>query len=231
MNTITKLVAVVAVSILAVGAFAQGFPRGGGQGGGMMRMGRGMGGAQPAAMILARKDVKADLGGTDEQTRQIEDAQKASQEKMMSVFQELRAAGGPPDREAMQAAFQKLQKESDAEIAKILKPEQQTRLKEITIQLAGNQAITREDVQKALEITADQKAKIKALQDKSREANQSVMEKMRNGEIQRDEIQAIMTKNGKVMNDELGKLLTEAQKKKLTEMGGKKFEQKDEEGN
>jgi Spy/CpxP family protein refolding chaperone len=197
----------------------------------MMRMGRGMGGAQPAAMILARKDVKADLGVTDEQTRQIEDAQKASQEKMMSVFQELRAAGGPPDREAMQAAFQKLQKESDAEIAKILKPEQQTRLKEITIQLAGNQAITREDVQKALEITADQKAKIKALQDKSREANQSVMEKMRNGEIQRDEIQAIMTKNGKVMNDELGKLLTEAQKKKLTEMGGKKFEQKDEEGN
>ena len=37
-----------------------------------------------------------------------------------------------------------------------------------------------------------------------------------------------MKKNGEILDSEIGKLLTDAQKAKLKEMGGKKFERKDD---
>ncbi|MFX5574590.1 hypothetical protein ABTD77_19315, partial [Acinetobacter baumannii] len=60
------------------------------------------------------------------------------------------------------------------------------------------------------------------------EASTKIMEKMRSGEIDRDQIQEIMTKNQKAMDTELGKILTDDQKKKLSDMGGKPFKKADD---
>jgi Spy/CpxP family protein refolding chaperone len=148
---------------------------------------------------------------------------------MRASFEEMRASGTRPDPTTMRETMTKMMKEVDAEVNKVLKPEQQTRLKEISIQLDGNKAVMKPEIQKDLAITDAQKAKLKTLQEGSQAASQSVMEKARNREIQWTEVQDIMKKNDKILNDEIGKVLTPAQKTKLTEMGGKKFVEKLEE--
>jgi hypothetical protein len=87
----------------------------------------------------------------------------------------------------------------------------------------GNGAIAAADLQKELGVTDEQKAKIKDLQEKQQAANTSLFEKMRNQEIDREQLQESMRKNTEAMNTELGKIATDAQKAKIKEMGGKPF--------
>jgi len=229
MKSLTRFViALGAVAMVAISQ-AQGFPGGGRQGGGRMMMGMG-GGQMSAIFLLQREDVQDDLGITAEQRGQLRDLQEKQMENMRGRFQ--RGGGGGqgqrPDREAMRAEMEKLQKEMEAEVGKILKPEQSTRLKEIGIQMAGNRAVMQEPVAKELGITADQKTKLDALQTKQREANQAVMERMRNQELDMDQFRATMEKNNKIMDEEIGKVLTETQRTKLKAMGGKPFVRKDD---
>jgi len=226
MKSITKLAVVGLLAIAAIAAHAQGFG-GGGQGrrGGMARMG----GMNSNFILLGREDVQEDLALTSDQKSAYKDAQDNQQEKMRAQFEEMRNSGTRPDPTAMRETFTKMMKEADAEVAKILKPEQLKRLKEISIQLDGNKSALKEDIQKDLAITDAQKAQLKKLQDAAQAANTSVMEKARNREIQWTEVQDITKKNDKALNDEIGKVLTAAQKTKLTEMSGKKFVEKEEE--
>lgn len=130
-----------------------------------------------------------------------------------------RGQGAQRDPEAMRAA----QAEQEKKIAGILDAAQFARLKELNIQRAGNGAIMREEVQKALGMTAEQVQKARDLQAKQREAQQSLMDKVQNGEIERDEVRTIMQKNQGIMNEELGKILTPAQTEALKKMGGAPF--------
>lgn len=229
MNNITKIIALVAVAVLATGAIAQGQGQGrggGGQDGGQGRGGGqrgGMFGQQGGVMLLQRTDVQTDLNLNSEQKTALAGLQESMQTEMRSMFEEMRNGGGGFDREAMTAAMKKLTDGLTKKVDGILKPEQTRRLKEIDIQLAGNRAILREDVQKDLAFTPAQTAKVKDLQAKQQEANTAVMEKMRNGEIDREQIGEIRTKNDKVMSDELGKVTTAEQAGKLKAMAGKPF--------
>jgi len=227
MKSIVKLSIIGMLVMAAITASAQGFG-GGGQGRGGMRM-FGMGGGTSTAMLLQREDVQEDLALTSEQKSSLKDIQQNQTDKMRASFEEMRASGTRPDPTTMRETMTKMMKEVDAEVNKVLKPEQQTRLKEISIQLDGNKAVMKPEIQKDLAITDAQKAKLKTLQEGSQAASQSVMEKARNREIQWTEVQDIMKKNDKILNDEIGKVLTPAQKTKLTEMGGKKFVEKLEE--
>jgi len=227
MKSFTKIAIVGLLVVATVSAYAQGF--GGGQGQGRrMGMGR-MGGNTSTFALLSREDVQEDLALTADQKTAVKDAQDSQMDKMRAQFEEMRNSGTRPDPTSMRETFAKMTKEADAEVAKILKPDQVKRLREISIQLDGNKAALKEDVQKDLTVTAAQKTQLKKLQDGAQEANNSVMEKARNREIQWTEIQDIMKKNDKVLNDEIGKVLTADQKKKLADMGGKKFVEKEAE--
>lgn len=222
MNTLTKLVALAAVAVLATSAFAQ---RGqGGAGGGQGRGGfggqRGGFGQAGNMQLLQRADVKTDLGITSEQTTKIEALQTQQREEMRAMFQ---GGGGGGDREAMMAAFAKMTEATDKKLNEILTPTQTKRLLEINVQLSGNRALLLPAVQKALVLTESQLAQVKALQAKQQEANQSIMERMRNGEIERDQIGELRAKNDKILGDELAKILTGDQATKLKAMAGKPF--------
>ncbi len=215
MNIKTLLVATLATVSLFIAtpvAHAQG-----GQGGGMRGMMRGAGGM----FLLRRNDVRKDLKLTDKQIADLTALQEKMQTEMREMFQN---GGGGGDREALMKMVQEkmaaAQKETDA----ILTPEQQARLKQINVQITGNRVILDPDTQTKLKLTDAQKAKIKDLQEKQQAANQSLMEKMRNGEIEREELTASMTKNNDALNVELGKLLTDDQKKMLADMAGPKFD-------
>jgi len=213
---LVKLSAIVAVAAIACVGLAQG---GGGRQGGRF----GQMGAQSPTSIVNRDDVKEDLKLTDDQKTKLDAINTEMRDKIRSAFQE---ANG--DREAMQKIFAKMGEDTAKKVNEVLTADQQTRLKEIFIQLQGNRAVTNKDVAKDVNLTDDQKKSIDDLVKKQGEAQASVFQKVQAGEIDRSEVQAIMEKNSKALDDEIGKVLTSEQKDKLKTMGGKTFVKKDQ---
>jgi hypothetical protein len=213
-----KAIVIVAMAALACASFAQG---GGEQGGRRMGMMRG-GMMAPMSMLVNRADVQKELGISVEQRSKLRELQDKMQEERRAQFENMRG-GGPPDPEAMRKMFTEMEAKSNQALSEVLSPEQLKRLKELSLQRSGMRALMNPNVQKELGLSAGQIAKIDELQTKQRDAMQAVMEKMRNGEIEREELRDLFEKNNRIMDDELGKLLTDAQRAKLDEMKGKPF--------
>lgn len=216
MKRFTTTVVISALLALSAVSFAQGGGRGGGRMGGMMMQGGG------PANLINREDVQADLKVTAEQKSKLTALQDKQRQEMQAAFEEMRN-GGSFDQDAMREMMTKRAKQSEKDVNAILTTDQAKRLKEIWVQISGNSVITNEDMQKELGMTDEQKKKVKDLQAKQQEATTALMEKMRNGEIDREEIQGIFKKNTETFNKEVGKILTDAQNAKLKEMGGKPF--------
>ncbi len=215
-------VAMVAILATASVVMAQGGGGGGrGQGGGRMMMG---GGGQSQLQLLSRNDVKKDLKLNDEQSSKIQALQDEQRAQMQQMMEEMRNGGQRPDQETMRKMFEESTKKQNEAIAKILTPAQIARLKQIRVQLSGSRIIMDAEIQKELGITADQKTKIEGLQAKQRDANAAIMEKVQNQELSREEATAAREKNNKILEEEIAKVLTDAQKAKLKEMAGPKFE-------
>lgn len=218
MNIKTLLVAVALVACVGT-SYAQGFGGGGGRGQGRMMGGQfGRGGG--ALQLVMREEVQTELKLTDDQKSKLTELQQAQREAMRGMFQ---GGGDRPDPEKMREMMEKSQKEQQEKIDAILSAEQKTRLRELTIQRAGNGAIAMPDVAKELGLTDDQKAKLKALQSQMQEANQALMEKVRNQEMDFQEVREKMTNNQKVMDEKIAEILTEEQKTKLKTMRGAEF--------
>jgi len=217
--------ALVVSAVLAIGAVAfaqgQGGGGGGGRGGGGFGM-RGMQGRGSTPLSLVnREDVQKDINLSADQKTKLTSLRDKQQEEMRAAMENMRGGGG--DREEMMKQMRAFQEKNDKAIAAILTEEQNKRIREIWIQLNGNRAITDEKVQTELGFSAEQKTKVKDLQTKQQEAMQGLMERMRNQEIDRDQMREIQTKNSETMNAELGKVLTADQAAKLKTMGGKPF--------
>lgn len=121
-----------------------------------------------------------------------------------------------------------MEKKLEAKLKTVLTDAQQTRLHEIAIQVAGNNAIGDPGVQRSLELSAEQKAKVKALNDKQREAGRAIFEKVRNGDLDPSQAPELMRKNSEILKAELGKVLTDAQRAKLGKLGGAPFKATEE---
>lgn len=222
-----RLVTFVAIAALLATA-ALSMAQGGGGGRGGFGQGRfGMGGMMTDMMLLGRKDVQTDIKFTEDQQKQIHALQERQREEMQGMFQ---GGGGGGDREAMMKAMQDMQKKYQAEVDKITTADQKKRLKEIRIQLAGSRGALQPDVQKDLGLTPEQVSKLAELQRKQQEANQALMQKVRDGEIERDQLQELRQKNDKALEDEIAKVLTDANKAKLKELAGAPFKADPEEG-
>jgi Spy/CpxP family protein refolding chaperone len=195
-----KRLMVFALVILGVGAssaLAQP-PRGGRGGAGMM------GGPM---MLLNQPSVQQELKITDEQKLQIQEAAA-----------KLRASAGSLqglDPSELQQKRQEMARESERTASKILHRDQMKRLKEIALQVQGARAFSNPDLAKALDLTDEQKEKIKATEGgrgprpepgSDPQAAQKRMEEMHKANLD------------KVMN-----ILTPDQKAKYKEMTGEPF--------
>lgn len=218
------VVAVAAVSLAQGGGGGRGQGRGG-FGGGMGMMQGGPGGGSMTS-LLNRPDVQKELALTSAQIAKIEELNPrrggpGGQGGVRQGGGGVRGQGGQGmNRDEMMKRMQ----EREKNILAVLDEKQQTRLKELFIQRAGNAALMNPEIQKDLGFTNEQKSKVEELQRKQQEASMAIMEKMRNGEIQREELGELMQKNGRTMNEELGKILTKEQAEKFESMKGKKFE-------
>ena len=218
--------ALIVASLVVLGAMAMAQGGGGGRQGGGRGMQFGGGGGRSVGSLVHIAEVQKEIGLSQEQVDKL----KAYQDKAREEARAAREAGGGGgggggtfDREAMMKAAAERNAKEEKAIKEIVTEAQWKRTYEIWISNQGNRAILNEQVQKDLGFTDEQKAAIKKLQTQQQEASQGMMEKMRNGEIERDQIQELMTKQQTVMNDELGKIPTAEQAAKLKEMGGKPF--------
>ncbi len=210
--------AIVLAALLAIGAISM--AQGGGRGQGRGGMQRGGGG--PAG-LLNRADVQKDIKITDAQKTKLDAYQTARREEMRNGGGGAGGGGQAVD----QKARAKMQAENNAKqekaIKEIIDEKQWARVRQIWVQLQGNRALNNAEVQKELKLDEAQIAKIKELQAKAQEANQSVREKVQNQEITREESQEVNRKNNETLATELGKVLTEEQAKALKAMGGEPF--------
>jgi uncharacterized protein YPO0396 len=208
------------VAMAQDGGGRQGGRRGGGQFG--RQVGRN---AQMGPMLLFRSDVQADLQLTDDQ-----------KSKLDTLRSELRGAGGrrrgggggngdaqPAGQRPTREAMAQRRAEQEKKVNEILTPDQQKRLKEIQVQLAGPQVLTVDEFQKELGLTTAQIAKVESLQRTYREAMTSVREKAQKQELDRQAAADAQKKNVDTLREELQKVLTPAQAEKLKAMGGKPF--------
>jgi Spy/CpxP family protein refolding chaperone len=205
----------------AQGGRGQGQGRGGGQFGGGMQ-GMGGFGAGPSN-LAARPDVQTELKLTADQKSKVQAISDKMREERRAAFQGAGGGGGGQDMQARMAEMQKMSAKYDAEVLAVLTPEQTARIKQLAVQMAGANYPMGEEGQKALGVTSDQQSKLRALQDKQREAMTALFERMRNQELDFQSMGAEREKMDKIMAEEVGKILTAEQKAKWEELKGKPF--------
>jgi len=234
LSTALVLVAVLVLSVIASAQPGGGRgPRGpGGFGGGPGGPGGPGGGGGGIGMLLRNDDVKAQLGLSEDQIQKIE---KIAEESRANRPQRDPNAGRPSaeEMEKMRAEMEKRRQETQDKIKLILSPEQQEKVKVLGFQISGglSNPMVSADSLEVLNLTPDQKAKLKAIEDERGAAMREIFSQapQRGGDMSQEERQAAFEKI-RAKNEELRQateakiqtLLTDEQKAKaakLTEEG------------
>jgi hypothetical protein len=135
-------------------------------------------------------------------------------EKQRDNFTGLRDLS-PEDR---RKKFEEIAKANDKALADILKPEQMKRTKQISLQVRGGRAFADPEVVEALKFTAEQKDKIKAIQE---EAQKEMRDLFQGGN--REEARKKIAELRKSTDAKLNELLNTEQKAKWKELTGEPF--------
>jgi hypothetical protein len=201
----------LAAALLASEAQAQ--PGGGGGRGG--RGGRGMGGmmAGPGGLLRLAENaqVQKELEVVDDQKTKLTELSTAQQ----TARQDLRNLS----QEERQTKMQSMNDDLLKKLGDILLPKQLERLKQIQLQVGGPSTLSSDEVVKALNITDDQKAKMKAINDEAQTKMQDAMQNATGPEG--------MTKMQELNKETLEKLLavlTPEQTAKFEAMKGAKID-------
>jgi Spy/CpxP family protein refolding chaperone len=167
-----RTVVALAVAVLLVGpALAQRQGGRGGFGGGMM------GGAG----LLSNPRVQKELKLSDDQIKKIGDVTQQVREKHKEDFAKLREVPPAERREKFQEIGKVMSDETKKGLEGVLKPEQEKRLKQITLQQQGLRAFQESDVQKALNLTDEQKDALKTIGEDNRKDVQELFGGARQG--------------------------------------------------
>jgi len=163
-------------------------------------------------ILLRQSAVQHDLRITEGERKKIDEFatkqwQKVKQMKDLSEAERTRR-------------FETMAKENQQFLKSTLKPEQQKRLNQIAMQVAGLLWVMRSDVASQLSLTEEQRGKIK---NAHAEAEKDAKEALRSGgEVRDEKFNELRTKS----RHKLMSILTDAQKTKWKEMAGHKFDGK-----
>lgn len=207
MKRLTLIVAALAVIAICSPALAQ---RGGGRGfggGGRMAGGNLLG-------LLGQKPVQEDLKLTDDQVKKVDE----QVEKQREVFAALRDLS-PKERQKEAATQAEASKKS---LSEILKEDQLKRLKQISLQQRGGQALADPEVASALNLTTEQKDRITAIQDGVQSQMRELFQAGAAGG-DREELQKKGQELRTATDQKILAVLTDAQQAKLKELKGEPF--------
>jgi Spy/CpxP family protein refolding chaperone len=184
------------------------------------------GGFGGPGFLLRNPGVQKELKLSDEQIKKVEEVTQSIQDKHREDFE----AAGKLEGDERGAKFQEIMKtmgeETNKALAEILKPEQSKRLKEISLQQRKADAFNDPEVQKALNLTDDQKEKIKTInEDAAKKMEESFPRGRRGGGGGGFDPERFKKMN--TMRDEtlehVVSVLTDDQKKTWKEMTGAPF--------
>ena len=229
LSTALVLVAVLVLSVVASAQPGGGGGRGqrgpGGPGGFGGPGGPGGFGGFSYGMLLRNDDLKAQLGITEEQGQQITKIYEESRGNRPQGGNQ-----GPPTAEQI-AEMQKRRQETQEKVKQVLTPSQQEKAKVLIFQVSGglSSPAVGVDTLEVLNLTADQKAKLKAIEDERGEARRANFANMPGRDAPQEERQKFF-EAARAKGEELQKateakvqaLLTDDQKAKaakLTEEG------------
>ncbi len=194
-----------------------------------MGMGGGPGGP---LMLLTNKSVQQELKVDDTQAEKLNSFAQGLREKQGEQFQKLQDLSQEERRAKMQELGQAMSAEIRKGLTDILKPEQVKRYDQIVLQqmgVLGAPAMPR--VQEALNLTDDQKSKLRAIMEEQSEARRELFQGGGGGGGgPSPEAMAKMTELRKKGNDKAMAILTDSQKSSWKELTGEPFEVKLEPG-
>jgi hypothetical protein len=170
-------------------------------------------------MLVNNEDVQKELKLDKDQVDKAKTAVQNVQKKHQDEFTKLRDLGQEERREKTQELSRTVSEESLQALGEVLKPEQIKRLKQIELQQAGARAFIRPDVQKALNLTAQQKESIKTIEE---DAAKALRELFTGGNAQggRERMATLR----KETTDKIQAVLTGEQKTTWKELTGEPFE-------
>ncbi len=213
------VLAMAVVALVAVSAQAQDQPQRKGAGGrGMMGMGGGMAGAALLTNESVQKELKLDAG-------QIEKVKKIAADqgaKAREQLQGLRDLSPEQRREKLESFQQTARRETFQALREgdTLKPEQARRFMQIDLQVRGVSALNSPFIAQRLNLTDDQKAKIKAIVD---EQPAKMREIFQGASSDRAGAMEKITALRKEANDKALAVLTAEQKDNYKKMLGEPF--------
>ncbi len=166
----------------------------------------------PMLMLLGEKSVQTDLQLTAAQTKKVSAAMNKQQMAMQSTF-------NLQPNQRMQKV-EEIMKSGDQSADDILTTEQKKRIKQISLQLQGSQAFMSADVAKVLNLTDEQQAKIKEIQNK---ISKQMDELFRGKKLAPQAFEKKMMEFNKTAYDQAKQLLTSEQTSTWNEMTGAVF--------
>ncbi len=210
MKTLGKMVVAFGlVGLMSAPAMAQG------------RGGYGGGGFGGAGMLLSNKGVQQELKVSDEQAKKLDTLAEETRSTQRENMAKLKDATKDERQEKLRTLGAETQTEIHKSLTEFLKPEQVKRFHQIQTQAAGVMAFSTPRVQKALNLTDDQKTKI-------REINEETMQAGREAHTSAgDDREAAGKKMAELRKDALGKvkaLLTDDQKSSYGDLIGAPYE-------
>jgi len=130
----------------------------------LAQQGRGFGmGGGGLSMLIGNASVQKELKLDDSQVEKAKDFAAKAREKMTEIREKLQGLEGEERRTKQQEIAKEMNEAALKAFGEFLKPEQITRLKQISYQQRGAQAFTDSEVAKKLNITDAQKSEIQSI--------------------------------------------------------------------
>ncbi|MEW4487097.1 hypothetical protein AB1L42_03400 [Thalassoglobus sp. JC818] len=230
MRSVLSIAALAMLVVFTPALEAQ--PPGGGRGG-QSRGGFGRGGGDETSLLTLAglEQVQKEIGLSGDALAAVRDLQNKVREdsrEMMADFGNFRDMS----REEREAAMEKARearetvtKDAEAELAKLLSDEQNSRLQQIALQIKGPRALQDKDVAAKLGLSEDQTGKIDSIISSMEDSSRELMEAARSGGREGFmEVRTKMEALTKETDEKLEAVLTDAQKETFAAMKGADFE-------
>lgn len=170
--------------------------------------------------VAQREDVQGELKLTEEQKQKMQGLQNAFRDdpKLRDFFDRMRNASGDEERRVIGEEMRQYQ---EGQLKAILKPEQYSRLQQLSFQRQGARALENEETAKAFNLTDDQKAKIRAATEEYDKAREDLFRN--NRDMPREERDAKSAELRAARDKVLEGVLNPTQRKSFEEKRGSSF--------
>ncbi len=178
-------------------------------------------------VFMLRGDaVQDELKLNDEQKATLSDLALQLQQEAFEIFSGLQDLTQEEQKEQMPEVMEMIEekgKEIGSKVDKILDDQQKSRLKELSLQARGAQALEDDEVVAALKISDEQKAKLAEVREQGNEAMQKALEELRGGGGDQGNLREKMAQMRKDLGDKALEALTPEQREQFAKMKGAEF--------